>query len=154
MMLLALLLCATVQDADYFPLQKGNEWTYRFSDGQTLTTRVSGTAAVKGVECAIVETERGTLKSREWLAVTPQGLQSFKMEGPAGAVEFPQPLLRAKFPLTRGDTWTLTVREGPALNTYAYSCEGTETVTAAGTAVEAVKITTTAQTPQGPARVS
>ncbi|HLY07665.1 MAG TPA: hypothetical protein VKW04_00025 [Planctomycetota bacterium] len=154
MVLLALLLGVTAQDADYFPLEKGNEWTYVFSNGQTMTMRVTGVATIKGVECAGVDTERGPLKSREWLAVTPDGLKSFKMENPYGATEFPQPLLRAKFPLTKGDTWSLTLQEGPALNTYRYSCDGTETVTIAGKPVEALKITTTLQTPQGPARAS
>jgi hypothetical protein len=154
MTLLALLLCVAAQDADYFPLQKGNEWTYAFPNGQTVTTRVIGTATIKGVECAGLETERGPQKSREWVAVTPEGLKSFKMEGPAGSTEFPQPLLRAKFPLTKGDSWKITLQEGPALNTYQYFCEGPETITVAGTPVETVKISTTAQTPQGPAKMS
>jgi hypothetical protein len=154
MLTLALLLAATVQDADYFPLKPGNEWSYTLSTGQSMTIRVTGTAKVKGVECAVLESEMGPQKAREWIAVTPEGVKSFKVENAAGAMEYEQPVLRAKFPLAKGDTWKVTLQEGPALNTYQYACEGIESVTVAGAAVEAMKFTATLQTPQGVVKMS
>lgn len=149
MMLLALLLAAAAQDADYFPLKKGAEWTYSYPNGVTLTARVADTATIKGVDCVAVDTEQGPQKAREWLAVTPDGVKSFKLENQMGATEFPQPLLRAKFPLTKGDSWKVVLQEEPALNTYLYSCEGTESVTVAGAALDCVRISASRQTPQG-----
>jgi hypothetical protein len=154
MMTLALLLCSAAQDAEYFPLKTGSDWTYALSNGQSLTIRVTGAAAVKGVDCSVVESDLGPQKTREWLAVTPEGVKSFKMENASGALEFPQPVLRAKFPLRKGDTWKVMLQEGPALNTYQYSCDGTETLNILGATVEAVKVTATLQTPQGAMRMS
>ena len=54
--LLATLFCFCVQDEDHFGLKAGNEWTYRLSNGATMTSRVTGTAKVECVECAVVET--------------------------------------------------------------------------------------------------
>ncbi len=153
MLQLALLLGAA-QDADYFPLQKGNEWTYAYSNGQTMTMRVGGTSTIKGVECTTLDTERGPQKTREWLALTAEGMKCFKIENAAGALEFPQPALRAKFPLTKGDSWKVTLQEGFALNTYQYVVDGTEFIPVSGTPTEAVKISASLQTPQGLITVS
>jgi len=150
-MMLALLLSASVQpqDADFFPLKTGNEWTYTLSNGQSLTLRVTGTGKVKGVDCPVLESESGPQRTREWLSLSPEGIRSLRMETAAGSQEFPQPVLRMKFPLRKGDTWKVMLQEGPLLNTYVYSCEGTEGLTVLGEAVDAVKLTATLQTPQG-----
>ncbi|HLY72746.1 MAG TPA: hypothetical protein VKU80_01395 [Planctomycetota bacterium] len=72
-MLMLVLLLSAAQDADYFPLQKGNELSFRSSNGQTMTRRVGSTAQIKGVECISLQTERGSQKTREWLALAPTG---------------------------------------------------------------------------------
>ena len=154
MLIQALLLCALAQDADYFPFKPGSEWTYSLSNGQSLSIRVTATASVKGTECAVVESQSGPQKAKEWMAVTAEGLKVFRIENAQGTVEYPQPLLRAKFPLTKGDSWTLTVPEGPVQNTYQYTCEGLETVTVRGAAIEAVKLTASRRTLQGPFTMS
>jgi hypothetical protein len=143
---LALLL---TQEADPFGLSPGNEWVYRLSNGAVLTTRVTGTAKLKGVECAVVESVAPGQTSREYLAVTAEGLKAFKGESPFQSIEYDPPILRAKLPFKKGETWTATVQEGAVRNTYQYAWEGTETLPVAGTPVECLKLTTTLDTPQG-----
>jgi len=81
-------------------------------------------------------------------------MKYFKIETASGATEFPQPLLRAKFPLTPGETWKVNLRENFAFNTYLYSVDGTESITVSGARMEALRITAALQTPQGIMKVS
>src|SRR5947207_6046632 len=107
---------SALQEAEYFPLKTGNEWTYSFSNGASMTARVTGTAKVKGVECWVIESEMAGQKTREYLAVGVDGLKAYKMENAGGATEFETALLRAKLPFQKGDTWQFTVQEGAARN--------------------------------------
>ena len=62
--LLALSLGLQVQDADHFPVQAGSEWPYALTNGAEMKVRVSGTANVKGTDCAVVETSFGPQTTR------------------------------------------------------------------------------------------
>lgn len=133
MIALALLL-VLAQDADYFPLKAGGEWTYKVTPGGTMSTRVSGTGTVKGVDCVILESEAGGQKTREWMALGADGLKTYKMENAAGSQEFDPPLVRARFPIRKGDAWEVAVTEAGQKFVWQYACEGVETLTVAGTA--------------------
>jgi hypothetical protein len=137
------------QDAEFFPLKPGSEWTYTLSNGLTMGVKVTGAGRVKGVECAVVETSANGQATREHLALTAEGLQAFRMENASGAMEFETPVLRAKLPVRKGDEWKVVLKEGFGENTYRYRCEGTEQVTVAAGTFEALKIVTTLETVQG-----
>ena len=141
MVLLALALCA--QDADHFPLRPGTTWSYRMSSGQTLETQIVGPSKVGPQPCAIVETLLGSQRSREHVAVTSEGLTAFKVENAYGAMEYPTPIVRARLPFKKGETWQITMKEGPQLNTYTYLTEDLEKVTVPAGTFEAWKVVTT-----------
>lgn len=152
--MLALALALALQDADYFPLKPGAAWTYRMSSGQAMEVKVVGTSNVGGQACAVVQTNLGPQKSVEHQAVTRDGLTAFKVENAAGVFEYPTPILRAKLPFTKGDTWQIRLQEGAQLNTYVYLTEGEEKIKVAAGDFDAWKVVATLRLPQGQAVMS
>lgn len=131
------------RDAEYFPAQPGTRWEYRMSSGQQLSVRIAGPSTVGTRSCVVVETVLGPQTSREHVAVTDAGFTAFKVENAFGALEYPAPIVRAKLPFKKGDSWQITLQEGPQLNTYQYRTEGQESVTVPGGTFDAWKVSTT-----------
>lgn len=152
--MLAIALTLALQDADYFPLKPGAAWTYRMSSGQDMEVKVVGSSQVGGQACAVVETRLGPQRSLEHLAVTRDGLTAFKVENASGTFEYSTPILRAKLPFAKNDTWQIRLQEGAQLNTYVYLCEGEEKIKVAAGAFDAWKVVATLRLPQGQAVMS
>jgi hypothetical protein len=136
-----------VQDADYFPVQPGTTWSYKMSSGQALDVKILGPSTVGVQACVVVQNVIGEQQTREHVAVTREGLTAFKVENAYGAMEYPTPIVRAKLPFKKGDTWQITMKEGPGLNTYTYLTEDLEKVTVPAGTVEAWKVVTTLKLP-------
>ena len=138
-----LLLALLVQDADYFPVQPGTSWSYKMSSGQALEVKIAGPSAVGTQACVAVQSVLGEQRTLEHVAVTREGLTAFKVENAYGAMEYPTPILRAKLPFKKGDTWQITMKEGPQVNTYTYLTEDLEKVAVPAGTFEAWKVVIT-----------
>src|SRR5689334_6147040 len=98
-------LAAEANDADYYPLKVGNEWTYHLeSDGKqsTLVTRVAKQDEIDGVVLYRVDAEsNGEVVATEHLRTTDEGVFRYRYNGS----DVVPPVCVIKFPIKDGDTW-------------------------------------------------
>ncbi len=97
---------------DYLPLQEGNRWRYRMSNGMEMTMQVAGFAEVGKVRCAKVVTAIGPHETVEYLAADLEGVKAYKFEQGGQEKVFDPPGLRIKLPFKAGDAWTVNVEQG------------------------------------------
>lgn len=72
----------TFKASEYYPLHIGDTWTYRCSDGGTLTRTVTGTEEVCGVTCMRLENSDG---GAEWWVSDDTGVWLAKTRNPDGS---------------------------------------------------------------------
>jgi RNA polymerase subunit RPABC4/transcription elongation factor Spt4 len=106
-----LLSFSTALSADYLPLSKGNKWTYSMSNGMQMTMEITGFADVEGVRCAIVETDIGMQKGREYIATDSQGLKAYMAETQGQKLVYDKPVLRIRLPFIQGQTWEASINQ-------------------------------------------
>ncbi|HVU85827.1 MAG TPA: hypothetical protein VHD36_00800 [Pirellulales bacterium] len=105
-------LAAETNDADYYPLKVGNQWTYDLtSDGEksTLVVRIVKEEEVDGVMLYRLEAETdGEISVTEHLRVTDEGVYRCRRNG----AQIEPPLCVIKFPIKQGDNWEGEARVG------------------------------------------
>lgn len=136
-------------DSKFMPLDPGNEWQYEMSNGGTMTIRIAGAEKFKGVDCVVVESRMGEQASREVMAMTAEGLQSFKFSQGGQSMDYEKPILRLKLPYREGDAWQVEMKAGLQTLTQKFRNEGAETVKVKAGAFDCLKVSTTIDTPQG-----
>ncbi len=127
--LVAAVCAAALGAQDYFPLEKGNRWTYRMSDGQTMTTEVTGFEDVGGVRCAALETTLGPQKNVDYIAADAKGVKAYKISAGGQELVYAAPIVRVKLPYVQGDTWTASVEQGGVTISTAFESTGGEKIT-------------------------
>jgi hypothetical protein len=104
-----LVLCQDEKWERYYPIDVGYQWTYAV-DGGTLTAKVTAKVKVKEFDCYVVEEDRKTGKIRYYFSVTGVGVLLHKVNDQV----LEEPLTYLKFPLTKGQTWTIRTSAGKA----------------------------------------
>lgn len=127
-------------DPPWFPLGTGNVWKYNTSLGQPITMRVVGTERVQGVECAIMEVEMGGAVTREYLAVTAEGLTVFKTEASGSTLKYDVPLVRVRLPFREGDSWTAVVHDESQDARFQFHSDGLEKVRVPAGTYDCIKV--------------
>lgn len=151
--LIAALACAA-PGADYFPLEKGNQWSYTMSNGAEMTVTVVGHAQIGSVRCAVVETRMGWQTQREYMAADAEGVKTYMTQAQDQEMRHDPPVLRVKLPVQEGQTWTSTVDQFGMAITTTNRWLGTERIqTPAGT-FDCVKVQSSVAVPGQPPMVS
>lgn len=151
--LIAALACAA-PGANYFPLEKGNQWSYTMSNGAEMTVTVVGHAQIGSVRCAVVETRMGWQTQREYMAADAEGVKTYMTQAQDQEMRHDPPVLRVKLPVQEGQTWTSTVDQFGMAITTTNRWLGTERIqTPAGT-FDCVKVQSSVAVPGQPPMVS
>lgn len=111
-MMALFLIAALLQDTDwkaYYPLEVGCRWTFD-ADGATVPTRVVSKVKIKETECFLVEEERKGGKIRYYFSVSGAAVLLHKINDQV--LEEPISILR--FPLKKGQKWTISSSGGKA----------------------------------------
>lgn len=132
----------------YYPLAKGNKWTYStdYADDTELVHEVSGTEKVGGVECFIVEhkTVGPTLGTRmmrkEWLAADDDGTVIHKVSRGRSELEVVKPFFKIKHILRKDDEWKGQAKAEENAPHYSYLVMGEEEVEVPAGKYKAVKV--------------
>ncbi|MCL5278525.1 MAG: zinc-ribbon domain-containing protein, partial [Planctomycetes bacterium] len=144
---IALALCivsaSTGATPDYAPLQEGNQWTFRMSNGAQSTMKVTGFADVGAVRCAILETTSSGQTSREYLAVDTEGVKTYVSQAQGQEFRYDPPLLRIKLPYKEGDAWTATATQGRKTVTTSFQSIGKERIQTPAGIFDCIKIYST-----------
>lgn len=151
--LIAALACAA-PGANYFPLEKGNQWSYTMSNGAEMTVTVVGHAQIGSVRCAVVETRMGWQTQREYMAADAEGVKTYMTQAQDQEMRHDPPVLRVKLPVQEGQTWISTVDQFGMAITTTNRWLGTERIqTPAGT-FDCVKVQSSVAVPGQPPMVS
>lgn len=153
-MIAALMLAGLlVQDAEWFPVEKGTTWTYQV-DGAELKVTAREKEKVGDVECVRIERAAGADATSEWYEVSKEGVLLHKLEvwrneqrqenQPA------PPVLRLKFGLKKGESWDW---KGEAGQKATYTHDGEEEIEVPAGKLACVKIRCEAENPQGAYRI-
>jgi len=87
----------------YYPLDVNYEWTYA-ADGDTVTCTVQAKTKVKEFECYAVKEVRKGSKTTYYFSSTGTGVMVHKVNDQA----LEDPITLFKFPLTKGQKWTIS----------------------------------------------
>lgn len=124
------------KDKSYYPLQVGNQWTYKSSSGHQVVVRVTKEEKIGDVPCARLETSvEGKAQSSEHLAAKPDGVYRYAGNG----VKFDPPILILKLPAKKGETWKVDSKYGSVTIRGGYATTA-ERVTVPAGAYEAVAV--------------
>jgi hypothetical protein len=134
-LIISTIFASTALSEDYYPLAKGNKWTYTMSNGVNLTVEVTGFSEINGIPCAIVESTAENINesmrdvSREYMTVDTTGLQTHMVQMQGENFAYDPPLVRIRLPFRQGREWTSTINQDGSFITTTFESVGTQIVT-------------------------
>jgi ribosomal protein L40E len=134
-LIISTILASTALSEDYYPLAKGNKWTYTMSNGVNVTVEVTGFSEINGIPCAVVESTAENFNegmrdvSREYMTVDTTGLQTHMVQMQGQNFVYDPPLVRIRLPFRQGREWKSTINQDGSVTTTTFESVGTQIVT-------------------------
>lgn len=134
---------AALHAEDFYPLKQGSQWLYALSSGAKMIISVTGQEEVKGVKCAVMQSEMPGITAKEYVAADSNGVNVYKAKGVQGEIEYGKPMVRIKLPLAEGDKWESVIPIGKQSLTTRMEYAGKETIKVPAGTFECIKIKST-----------
>ena len=121
----------------YFPLAKGNRWTYRtdYDENTDIVHEVAAAEKLGEVECLVMEykshnekEKRTRVLRKEWLSATDEGVKVHQVVRGISTFPVEAPFFKLKSPIRKGDEWKGATKGAENPPRYHYVVEEEEDV--------------------------